>query len=68
MTNHAIGLNYDTYPWVCQTSYQVIGLEAAGKIDEIGSNVTEFNKGDNIATRQFLSELRTTKNYSPKLL
>ena len=26
-----------------------IGLEAAGKIDEVGSNVTEFNKGDNIA-------------------
>ena len=26
-----------------------IGLEAAGKIDEIGSNVVEFSKGDNIA-------------------
>ena len=26
-----------------------IGLEAAGKVDEVGSNVTEFNKGDNIA-------------------
>ena len=26
-----------------------IGLEAAGKIDEVGSNVTDFNKGDNIA-------------------
>ena len=26
-----------------------IGLEAAGKIDEVGSNITEFNKGDNIA-------------------
>ena len=24
-------------------------MEAAGKIDEVGSNVTEFNKGDNIA-------------------
>ena len=26
-----------------------IGLEAAGKVDEVGSNVTEFSKGDNIA-------------------
>ena len=26
-----------------------IGLEAAGKIDEVGSNVTEFNVGDKIA-------------------
>jgi NADPH2:quinone reductase len=26
-----------------------IGLEAAGKIDEVGSEVTEFSKGDNIA-------------------
>ena len=26
-----------------------IGLEAAGKVDEVGNNVTEFNKGDNIA-------------------
>ena len=26
-----------------------IGLEAAGKIDEVGSNVTDFNKGDKIA-------------------
>ena len=53
VTNHAIGLNYiDTYHR--SGLYQIklpsgIGLEAAGKIDEVGSNVTEFNKGDNIA-------------------
>ena len=53
VTSHAIGLNYiDTYhrsglyPLPMPSG---IGLEAAGKIDEIGSNVTEFNKGDNIA-------------------
>ena len=53
VTNHAIGLNYiDTYhrsglyPLTLPSG---IGLEAAGKIDEIGSNVNEFNKGDNIA-------------------
>jgi NADPH:quinone reductase len=53
VTNHAIGLNYiDTYhrsglyPLPLPSG---IGLEAAGKIDEVGSNVTEFNKGDNIA-------------------
>ena len=53
LTNHAIGLNYiDTYhrsglyPLPLPSG---IGLEAAGKIDEVGSNVKEFNKGDNIA-------------------
>ena len=53
VTNYAIGLNYiDTYhrsglyPLPIPTG---IGLEAAGKIDEVGSNVKEFNKGDNIA-------------------
>ena len=53
MTNKAIGLNYiDTYhrsglyPLPLPSG---IGLEAAGKIDEVGSNVSEFNKGDNIA-------------------
>ena len=53
VTNHAIGLNYiDTYhrsglyPLSLPSG---IGLEASGKIDEVGSNVTEFNKGDNIA-------------------
>ena len=53
VTNHAIGLNYiDTYhrsglyPLTLPSG---IGLEAAGKIDEVGSNVSEFNKGDNIA-------------------
>ena len=53
ITNHAIGLNYiDTYhrsglyPLPLPSG---IGLEGAGKIDEIGENVTEFNKGDNVA-------------------
>ncbi len=53
VTNFAIGLNYiDTYhrsglyPLSLPSG---IGLEAAGKIDEVGSNVTEFSKGDNIA-------------------
>ena len=53
VTNHAIGLNYiDTYHRSGLYPIKLpsgIGLEAAGKIDEIGSNVTEFNKGDNIA-------------------
>ena len=51
--NYAIGLNYiDTYhrsglyPLPLPSG---IGLEAAGKIEEVGSNVSEFNKGDNIA-------------------
>ncbi len=53
VTNHAIGLNYiDTYhrsglyPLSLPSG---IGLEAAGKIEEVGSNVKEFSKGDNIA-------------------
>ena len=53
ITNHAIGLNYiDTYhrsglyPLPMPSG---IGLEASGKIDEVGSNVNEFNKGDNVA-------------------
>ena len=53
VTNHAIGLNYiDTYhrsglyPLPLPSG---IGLEASGKIDEVGSNVSEFNVGDNIA-------------------
>ena len=53
VTNYAIGLNYiDTYHRSGLYPLQLpsgIGLEAAGKIDEIGSNVKEFNKGDNIA-------------------
>jgi NADPH:quinone reductase len=53
LTNHAIGLNYiDTYHRSGLYSLPLpsgIGLEAAGKIDEVGSNVKEFNKGDNIA-------------------
>ena len=53
VTNHAIGLNYiDTYHRSGLYPLQIpsgIGLEAAGTIDEIGSNVNEFNKGDNIA-------------------
>ena len=53
VSNNAIGLNYiDTYhrsglyPLPLPSG---IGLEAAGKVDEVGSNVSEFNKGDNIA-------------------
>ena len=53
VTNHAIGLNYiDTYHRSGLYPVKLpsgIGLEAAGKIDEVGSNVTEFSKGDNIA-------------------
>ncbi len=53
VTNHAIGLNYiDTYHRSGLYPIKLpsgVGLEAAGKIDEVGSNVTEFNKGDNIA-------------------
>ena len=53
VTNFAIGLNYiDTYHRSGLYPIKLpsgIGLEAAGKIDEVGSDVTEFNKGDNIA-------------------
>jgi len=53
VTNHAIGLNYiDTYHRSGLYPLQLpsgIGLEAAGTIDEIGSNISVFNKGDNIA-------------------
>ncbi len=53
VTNHAIGLNYiDTYHRSGLYPLQLpsgIGLEAAGKIDDVGSNIKEFNKGDNIA-------------------
>ena len=53
VTNHAIGLNYiDTYHRSGLYPVKLpsgIGLEAAGKIDEVGSNVTDFSKGDNIA-------------------
>ena len=53
VTNHAIGLNYiDTYHRSGLYPIKLpsgIGLEAAGKIDEVGSNVKEFNKGDSIA-------------------
>ena len=53
VTNHAIGLNYiDTYHRSGLYPIKLpsgVGLEAAGKVDEVGSNVTEFNKGDNIA-------------------
>ena len=53
VTNRAIGLNYiDTYHRSGLYPVKLpsgIGLEAAGKIDEVGSNVTQFSKGDNIA-------------------
>ena len=51
--NFAIGLNYiDTYhrsglyPLSLPSG---IGLEASGKVDEVGKNVTNLNPGDNIA-------------------
>ncbi len=53
VTNYAIGLNFiDTYhrsglyPLPLPSG---IGLEASGKVEEVGSNVSDFNKGDNIA-------------------
>jgi NADPH2:quinone reductase len=53
VTNQAIGLNFiDTYHrsgLYSLTMPSGIGLEAAGKVDEVGSNISEFNKGDNIA-------------------
>ena len=53
VTNHAIGLNYiDTYHRSGLYPIKLpsgIGLEAAGKIDEVGADVNEFSKGDNIA-------------------
>ena len=48
VTNHVIGLNYiDTYHRSGLYPLQLpsgIGLEAAGKIDEVGSNVSELLK------------------------
>ncbi len=53
VTNHAIGLNFiDTYHRSGLYPLKLpsgIGLEAAGKIDEVGSNVKRFSKGDHIA-------------------
>ncbi len=53
VTNYAIGLNYiDTYHRSGLYPLKLpsgIGLEAAGKIEEVGSNVKEFNIGENIA-------------------
>ena len=53
VTNYAIGLNYiDTYHRSGLYPLKLpsgIGLEAAGKVEEIGSDVKEFNIGDNIA-------------------
>ena len=47
VTNHAIGLNYiDTYHRSGLYPLKLpsgIGLEAAGKVEEVGSNVKEFN-------------------------
>ena len=51
--NVAIGVNYiDTYNRSGLYPVELpsgIGYEAAGKIEEVGSNVKEFNIGDNIA-------------------
>ena len=64
VTNHAIGLNYiDTYHRSGLYPVKLpsgIGLEAAGKIDEVGSNVSEFNKGDNIAYASAVSYTHLT--------
>ena len=53
VTNHAIGLNYiDTYHRSGLYPLELpsgIGLEGAGKVEEIGSNVKEINIGDNVA-------------------
>jgi|TARA_B100000401_G_C52811508_1_gene724068 NADPH2:quinone reductase len=53
VTNYAIGLNFiDTYHRSGLYPLKLpsgIGLEAAGKIEEIGSNVSDLNVGDNIA-------------------
>ena len=55
--NYAIGLNYiDTYHRSGLYPVKLpsgIGLEAAGKIEEVGANVTDLNKGDNIAYALF---------------
>ena len=49
----AIGLNYiDTYHRSGLYPLKLpsgIGLEAAGKVEEVGSNVKEFNIGDNLS-------------------
>jgi NADPH2:quinone reductase len=53
VTNHAIGLNYiDTYHRSGLYPLELpsgIGLEGAGKVEEIGSNVKEISIGDNVA-------------------
>ena len=53
VTSHAIGLNYiDTYHRSGLYPLELpsgIGLEGAGVVDEIGSNVSDFNVGDNVA-------------------
>ena len=53
VTNYAIGLNYiDTYHRSGLYPLKLpsgIGLEAAGKVEEVGSDVKEFTIGDNIA-------------------
>ncbi len=53
VNNQAIGLNYiDTYHRSGLYPIKLpsgIGLEASGVVEAIGSNVTEFKKGDNIA-------------------
>ena len=52
VTNHAIGLNYiDTYHRSGLYPLKLpsgIGLEAAGKVEEVGTDVTEFNIVDNL--------------------
>ena len=63
--NYAIGLNYiDTYHRSGLYPVKLpsgIGLEAAGKIEEVGANVTDLNKGDNIAYASVPLELTRNK-------
>jgi len=65
VTNHAIGLNYiDTYHRSGLYPLKLpcgIGLEAAGKIDEIGSNITEFNKVITLHMLRYLLVLTRNK-------
>ena len=70
VTNYAIGLNYiDTYHRSGLYPLKLpsgIGLEAAGKVEEVGTDVKEFNIGDNIACLCAIRCLFTTENYSFK--
>ena len=71
VTNFAIGLNYiDTYHRSGLYPLQLptgIGLEAAGIIKEIGSNVSNFSVGDKVAYAAApLGSYSTHRNYPSK--